>query len=191
MGNPSEDDFRRLYADNFTAILNYARRRVQRPDDASDVVAETFLVAWRRRSEMPPGDDARLWLYGVARLVLSNHGRGERRRLRLGERLRREHRAFSIEADPSDEVLGVRAVREAMTGLSPNDREVLEMTVWEQLTPAEIAVALGLAPEVVRTRLSRARARMRKQLGQNGNDPGGGGHGHLVRIIPAPKEGKA
>ena len=181
MGNPSEDVFRRLYADNFTAILNYARRRVQRPDDASDVVAETFLVAWRRRSEMPPGDDARLWLYGVARLVLSNHGRGERRRLRLGERLRREHRHFPIAADPSEEVLGVRAVREALTGLSPNDREVLELTVWEQLTPTEIAVALGLSPEVVRARLSRARSRMRARMQEAGHDPGGGGHGWLIR----------
>ncbi|WP_246573368.1 sigma factor-like helix-turn-helix DNA-binding protein [Kineosporia corallincola] len=85
-------------------------------------------------------------------MVLANHDRGEQRRLRLGERLRREHRVYPITADPADELIGVRAVREALAGLEPNDREVLELTVWEQLAPREIAVALDLSPQVVRAR---------------------------------------
>ena len=53
-GTEHEDLFRRVYADNFEPLLAYALRRVEHPEDAADVVAETFLVAWRRRHEMPP-----------------------------------------------------------------------------------------------------------------------------------------
>ena len=79
----SEERFRRLYAVNFEALLAYAMRRVEQPEDASDVVAETFLVAWRRSGDLPPDDEVRLWLYGVARRVLANHHRAGTRRERL------------------------------------------------------------------------------------------------------------
>ncbi len=191
MGNTTDDAFRRLYAANFGAITRYALRRVQEPDDAADVVADAFLVAWRRRTEMPPGDNARLWLYGVARNVLANHGRGERRRARLGERLRLELREHVLVRNPADELIELRAAREALAGLGPADREVLELTVWEQLEPREIALALDLSPEVVRARLSRARVRMRNRLEGVGHDPGGRGKELDVRTVPVPKEGKA
>nr|WP_269328533.1 sigma-70 family RNA polymerase sigma factor [Kineosporia babensis] len=172
-----------MYADNFIAILNYARRRVRQSDDAPDLVAETFLVAWRRRSEVPPGDHGRLWLYGVARLVLANHARGEQRRRRLGQRLRLEHREYPVTVDA-----GNVDVRDALARLAPNDREVLELTVWEQLTPTEIAVALGLSPEVVRTRLRRARTRLRSQL--ECHAPGPAGQELAVRAESELKGGK-
>ncbi|MFG2049725.1 RNA polymerase sigma factor [Micromonospora sp. NPDC048935] len=70
--------------------------------DAADVVAETFLVAWRRRQDMPVGGEARLWLYGVARRVLANQHRGGVRRQRLGERLRQQISAAVT--DPGSEV---------------------------------------------------------------------------------------
>src|SRR3954447_10520347 len=82
-----EAQFRSLYTAHFGAILEYAVRRVPAPEDATDVVAETFLIAWRRHADVPPGREARLWLYGVARRVLANHLRGEARRSRLGEEL--------------------------------------------------------------------------------------------------------
>jgi DNA-directed RNA polymerase specialized sigma24 family protein len=63
---------------------------VDQAEDAADVVAETFLVAWRRIDDLPPGREGRLWLYGVARRVCANHLRGVRRRHRLAERLREE-----------------------------------------------------------------------------------------------------
>jgi RNA polymerase sigma-70 factor (ECF subfamily) len=85
--------FRRVYAVNFEPLLAYAMRRVGQPEDAADVVAETFLVAWRRIGELPPEAEARLWLYGVARRVLANHHRGGDRRDRLGERPRQRLRA--------------------------------------------------------------------------------------------------
>src|SRR3954447_15329981 len=80
--------FTRLFADTEREILAYALRRVDRPEDAADVVAETFLVAWRRLDDLPSGDGARLWLYGVARRQLANQRRGRLRRSRLANRLR-------------------------------------------------------------------------------------------------------
>ncbi len=82
--------FERLYAEHGRAVLAYAVRRSIDAQDGADVVAETFLVAWRRLDDVPPGEAARLWLYGVARRVLANRQRSERRRERLAERLRRE-----------------------------------------------------------------------------------------------------
>jgi RNA polymerase sigma factor (sigma-70 family) len=188
------DRFRHVYAAHLNAILGYAVRRVPAPEDAADVVAETFLIAWRRCSEVPQGDDARLWLYGVARRVLANHIRGAGRRSRLGERLRTELADQVTFPDPAEEVVQVRVVREAMSRLNESDREVLELTAWEQLAPREIALALGLAPDVIRARLSRARARLREQLSDdltvNGHDPGRAGHLQGVRPVLVPKEDK-
>src|ERR1700754_4129216 len=71
--------FGKLYRDHGRAVLEYALRRVEAREDAADVVAETFLVVWRRMEEVPMGDAARLWLYGVARHVLANMHRAEPR----------------------------------------------------------------------------------------------------------------
>ena len=136
-------------------------RRVEQPEDAADVVAETFLVAWRRRHEMPAGDEARLWLYGVARRVLANHHRGGLRRKRLGDRLRQRITA-AVVGRPGQR--GGRSARcPGRAGPARRlDREVLTLTVWEGLEPREAAAVLQLSPAAVRTRLSRARARLRE-----------------------------
>jgi RNA polymerase sigma-70 factor (ECF subfamily) len=186
--------FRALYAAHLPAMLGYALRRVAAPEDAADVVAETFLIAWRRSAEVPPEDEARLWLYGVARRVLANHLRGEGRRSRLGDRLRTELADQAIIQDPADEVVQVATIRIALARLDESDREVLELTAWEQLAPAEIAVALGISPEAARKRLSRARSRLRAQLGEHpgdqaGHDRGRAGHLQGVRSVLVPKEG--
>ena len=195
-----DDRFRAMYAAHFGAILSYALRRVAAAEDAADVVAETFLIAWRRCAEVPQGSEARLWLYGAARRVLANHVRGEGRRGRLGERLRTELADQVVVRDTADEVVQVRTVHEALARLDKADREVLELTAWEQLAPREIAVALGLSPQVVRARLSRARARLRQQLDEtgtgprrdrrhdSGHDPGGAGHVQGVPSVLVPRE---
>src|SRR4051812_33061810 len=84
------DRFSRLFGDTERELLAYVLRRVDRAEDGADVVAETFLVAWRRLDSVPPGDEARLWLYGVARRQLANQRRGQLRRSRLADRLRAE-----------------------------------------------------------------------------------------------------
>ncbi|GIF05142.1 RNA polymerase sigma factor [Actinoplanes siamensis] len=182
----SDDQFRQVYAANFQPLLGYALRRVEQPADAADVVAETFLIAWRRRHEVPPGGETRLWLYGVARRVLANHHRGGERRERLGERLRRRLAAVGG-ADPGSEVLERLAVREALARLGDLDREVLTLTVWEGLEPREVAEVLGVNAAAVRTRLSRARARLRELVGDDLRRPG---HVSSVLTVPTPEEGR-
>ena len=185
-GTEHEDRFRRVYAADFASLLAYALRRVAHPEDAADVVAETFLVAWRRRCDLPPDGEARLWLFGVARRVLANHHRGGVRRQRLGERLRQRISAV-IGGDPGGEVPERLAVRAALARLGELDREVLLLTVWEGMEPREAAEVLRVSPAVVRTRLSRARARLRELVGDDFNSPG-----HVLDVVtaPAPKEGR-
>lgn len=185
-GTEHEERFRRVYAADFAPLLAYALRRVAHPEDAADVVAETFLIAWRRRRDLPADGEARLWLYGVARRVLANHHRGGVRRQRLGERLRQRITA-AIGGDPGSEVPERLAVRAALARLGELDREVLLLTVWEGLEPREAAEVLRVSPAAVRTRLSRARARLRELVG---DDLGAPGHVLDVLTAPAPKEGR-
>ena len=139
-------------------MLGYALRRVDEPADAADVVAETFLVAWRRLGDVPEGEAARGWLLGVARRVPANHRRGERRRDGLADRLAREVMAVPVERD------GHEVVRRALARLGDEDRELLLLAGWEGLAPAEIAKATGTLAVTVRSRLHRARRRLRAEL---------------------------
>lgn len=181
-----EERFRRAYAGNFELMLAYATRRVEQREDAADVVAETFLIAWRRVRELPPDGEVTLWLYGVARRVLANHHRGGVRRERLGERLR--HRLGAVLGDdPGAEVPERLAVRQALAGLPELDREVLTLTVWEGLKPSEAATVLGIRPAVVRTRLSRARSRLRDLTGNAKTEDG-----HVLDVLTtSPEQGTA
>jgi len=152
----------RLYAEHGRAVLAYAVRRCTDAHDAADIVAETFLVAWRRLDDVPADEGARLWLYAVARNVLSNHHRSERRRERLAERLRRELTlALDDLVEPGS---GSGAVAAALASLGAEDREILRLTGWEGLTPRQIAVVLGITAVAARSRLHRARARFRAVL---------------------------
>jgi RNA polymerase sigma-70 factor, ECF subfamily len=159
----AEACFAELYRAHVGDVLAYAVRRTTTAEDAADVVAETFLVAWRRSAEVPSGDAARLWLYGVARRTLANQRRGERRRTRLAARLRAELPAVLAVARPATTAAD-HAVLAAIATLRESDREVLLLTAWEQLSPAEIASVLAISPLAVRSRLHRARRRVQDQL---------------------------
>ena len=159
-----EETFRGLYAAHFDAVLGYALRRTDRPEDAGR--RSPPRRSWSRgdgSATCTPGPDTRPWLYGVARRVLANHRRGNRRRTALGDRLRRELAA--VVPDASDDVVQRADTTSAMRRLSARDQEVLELHLWEGLEPREIAEVLGLTTVVVRPRLSRARARLRELLG--------------------------
>ena len=78
--DPRAERFERLYATYHPQVFGYVLRRCGRPEDAADVIAETFLVVWRRLDDLPVDDEIRPWLYGVARRVLSNQRRGARQR---------------------------------------------------------------------------------------------------------------
>lgn len=161
-----EAAFRAVYADHVDAVLGYALRRVDRPEDAADVVSDTFLVAWRRLRQVPPEPGTRPWLYGTARRVLANHRRSTHRRVALGDRLRAE--LTGIVPDPAEGVAVDADVSAALDRLSGRDQEVLQLHLWEGLEPREIADVLGLSDVVVRPRLSRARARLRRLLDRDG-----------------------
>ncbi|WP_433222931.1 RNA polymerase sigma factor [Microtetraspora malaysiensis] len=149
-----------IYNAHYPAIHQYAARRTDSPDDTADVISETFLTAWRRIADVPEGDAARLWLYGVARRVLANHRRGRSRSAGLAERLKDELSAArpSLPAGPDP-------VREAFDDLPGRDREVLALAYWESLTGPEIGKVLGCTATAARIRLHRARRRLAKALG--------------------------
>lgn len=170
-----EQRFRHVYAEHFDRVLGYSLRRSDRPEDATDVVAETFLVAWRRLADVPAEPRTHLWLYGVARRVLANQRRGDRRRSALGERLATDLAA--VVPDHSGSVVDRMRFDEALSRLAENDREVILLRAWEGLEPREIAEVLGVSAVAARSRLSRARSRLRAILGdERCHDPGDAGH---------------
>jgi RNA polymerase sigma-70 factor (ECF subfamily) len=154
--------FRALFDANFVAIVGYAARRLDDSGDAADVAAEVFAIAWRRMGEVPTGPNARPWLFGVARNVVSNHTRSTRRRGHLVARLRSQ--LDTVPAEASAASADVIALREAMSALSDEDQELLRLVSWEGLSPTEIAVALGIPAGTVRSRLHRARQALRTAL---------------------------
>ncbi|WP_327089449.1 RNA polymerase sigma factor [Nonomuraea sp. NBC_01738] len=153
------DRFEAVYDAYYPAIHQYAARRTGSPDDTADVISETFLTAWRRIGDVPAGDEALLWLYGVARRVLANQRRGDARRAGLAERLRTE-----LAADRPVAPVDLDHVRFAFEGLPERDREVLALACWEGLTGEQIARVLGGTAIAARTRLHRARKRLAKAL---------------------------
>jgi RNA polymerase sigma-70 factor (ECF subfamily) len=156
--------FERLFRDTRTDLLAYVLRRSRTAEDAADVFAETYLVAWRKVDAIPAGDRARPWLFGVARNVLlrgATHHRSDRA---LVDRLASELRAV-LAANPPVDRDRSDALRAALATLPEVDREIVTLSAWEGLTPREIAAVVARPPNVVRVRLHRARARLRQELG--------------------------
>jgi RNA polymerase sigma-70 factor, ECF subfamily len=164
----AQGHFSQLYREQGRAVLAYALRRVGDREDAADVVAETFLIAWRRLDEVPVGSGARLWLYAVAHRVIANLHRTERRRTRLGQRLAEALRTeLATHAEPRGEAA---EVLRAMAGLGEEDRELLLLVSWEELSPAEAGRVLGVSSLAARSRLHRARRRLRGLLEERGGE---------------------
>jgi RNA polymerase sigma factor (sigma-70 family) len=154
----ARERFEALFERHHAAVAAYVRRRA--PEAlVEDVVEETFLVAWRALERLH--DDPLPWLYGVARRILANQLRGERRRERLHARLARERRDAQPEALPG---LVSGRLREALLALSETEREALLLVAWEGLTPAQAAHALGCSGPTFRARLHRARRRLERTL---------------------------
>src|SRR5713226_334879 len=155
--------FRTIYEASYRPIAAYARRRVSE-SDADDVVAETFLVAWRRLDDVPSGDLTLPWLYGVARRVMSQGRRSGWRRERLAARLGRFGRAEEAvisETDRSDER---QVVHVALSRLHPRDQELLRLAEWEGLGASELAHVFDCSPNAIAIRLHRAHRRFRQAL---------------------------
>ncbi|MEV0157869.1 RNA polymerase sigma factor [Micromonospora sp. NPDC050686] len=146
------------------AVRAFCARRTGSIDAADDLVSIVFLEAWRRRGEVELVDGNALpWLYGIARRTIQHRWRTAVRHRRALERLA----PASATPDHAEEVAGrldderhLARLRAALERLRPPDRDVLLLCVWQGLTYAEAAVALGVPVGTVRSRLSRARSRL-------------------------------
>lgn len=155
--------FEAVYRELYTPICGYTLRRVRDPEDAAEAIAETFATLWRRFDRCPRGEQLRPWLFGVARRVIANQRRSERRRSALGERMAANVDHAAIEAVPVETTSDLAC---AFATLSEPDRELLSLVAWEGLTREELAIALGTSRAAVRLRLHRARKRLRDALPQ-------------------------
>ena len=160
--DPEDDRARRFeafYRFHRQSIADYVQRRVI-VLDAEDVVAQVFLVAWRRFEVIPPPPEDRLWLFGVARRMVADHRRSTMRRLRLTDRLVGEARG----PDSSTESFGLLHARvdAALEILRPAEREVLRLVLWEGLSHNDASTVLGCTANAVELRYRRARIRFRE-----------------------------
>jgi len=163
LGHPDrERRFRALYQAYYRPILAYAVRRLGPADDAADIVADVFTVAWRRIDQVPPAPDDRLWLYGVAQRVVAGRRRSARRLQSLTARLRAAP-GIAPQLPGAWDATSDR-VLEALGRLSPAEREALQLVLWDQLSHAEAAQVLGCSANAVTIRVHRARARLRAEL---------------------------
>lgn len=157
-----ERHFASLYGRAYTDVLRFVQRRAG-PQNAEDVVHEVFLIAWRRFDDVPAGhDDARAWLFGVARNCLLNDQRGQARRGALGVRIASASPA-SVEAQ--DDLIALRVdMAAAWQRLRPAEQEVLALAIWEELPSPQAGRVLGISSAAYRIRLHRARLALRRHL---------------------------
>lgn len=166
-----EKRFDEIYRLHYRAVFAYCGRRSQ-PSRVDDAVAEVFMVAWRRIEDVPMGEAARRWLYGVAYRVMANQWRGERRE----SRLRRKVGYTPVEATAGPALQVVQKVEyelinRALGTLEPRAKELLRLSIWEELSQADIASIAGLSEGAVKQRLHRARKKLAKAYDRLISDP--------------------
>ena len=149
--------FEALAAEVVEPVRRFLVRRTDR-DTAEDVLAETLLVCWRRVEEVP--DLPLPWVYAVARNCLHNAERAARRQDRVAARIM----AQPVDPGPPDDP----ALHRALGELRAEEAELVRLWAWEQLTPAEIAVVLGISPNAASSRLTRARKKLSDGLRKSG-----------------------
>jgi RNA polymerase sigma factor (sigma-70 family) len=161
-GSPSADDdqrLTRLYRETREDLLAFIARRCATAEDAADCLAETYRVAWEKRTRLPADPKARPWLFGIARnAVREERRRGQRRAATSHALIAAAERAY-IETTPHRSALAA-----AMSELSALDREIVLMLSADGLASHEVATILGLSPTAVRSRATRARTKLRKRL---------------------------
>lgn len=175
----SDNEFRCFYTEHRSSVWTYCARRLP-PDEVMDAVADVFLVVWRRADDVPEGDAARLWMYGIARNVVRNRRRSAHRRRRLTERLKANHNSEFAPVHTSGSELDP-AVRAALGQLSGRDRELVLLRAWEDLTLADIAAVTGLSVRAVESRLARARKKLASLLADHTSNQ--------MRLSPTRPEG--
>jgi RNA polymerase sigma-70 factor (ECF subfamily) len=162
------EQFTVLFRRHAPHIQRYVVRRLG-PDAADDIVAETFLLAFRHRDRYDPArPDARPWLYGIATNLIGRHRRAEIRLYRALARTGADPVTEPFTDRVDDRVSASTASRQiatALATLSADLRDTLLLVVWGGLTYEEVATALGVPSGTVRSRVSRARSKLRRTLG--------------------------
>ncbi|MGW8568088.1 RNA polymerase sigma factor [Isoptericola sp. NPDC055881] len=154
-----ERTFRALYEAVYPDLVRFAQRRAH-PDCAEDLAAEALLVVWRRLEDLPRShDDARAWVFGIARNLMLNDQRGEQRRRALGVHLADTRSLPS--AMEADGVVSLIDLGRAWKLLSETHQEAIALAAFEGLDAPRAAAVLGISPVAFRLRLSRARRALR------------------------------
>jgi RNA polymerase sigma-70 factor (ECF subfamily) len=170
-------EFGAIFDRHATVLHRYLVRRLG-PDDADGIVGEVFRIAFERRHTFDVArETARPWLYGIATNLLAKHRRGEARRLRAVARLASQRLTA---ADPATAVVDAvdatglwERVAAAVTALPEPERDALLLHVWEGLSYDEVAAALAVPVGTVRSRINRARRRLRELTQPSGEELGG------------------
>lgn len=163
--------FGKIFDRHFADIDRYLARRVGR-ETADDLAAEVFVIAFRGRARYDPSAaEVRAWLFGIAANLARRHWRSERRQLRAYARTGIDPLG-GLDTDELDGRIDARSagpkLARALAALNHSDREILLLFAWAELSYDEIADALGIPVGTVRSRLSRARARVRELLSPTG-----------------------
>ena len=177
-----------LFDRHATRLRRYLVRRLG-PDAADGILGDVFRVAFERRHTFDPSQpSAAPWLYGIATRLVAREKRSEYRRLQAAARLaaQRSEPVFGADAVGSaiDAAERWRRVALAVTDLPAIERDALVLAVWEGLSYEEVAAALGVPVGTVRSRLNRARHRIRERIGESGqehddDDSNGQGRGRI------------
>lgn len=157
--------FERVFRATYQKTLAYALRRADNEADAHDVVAETYLVAWRRLDQLRSAEEPQAWLYGVAYKALGNRRRSRHRSKGLADKIAAEPTKSS--PDPARIVVAdeeLIRVAEAMETLSQRDQEVLRLATFEGLSHREIGQVLAIKGPLVRSVLYRVRGRLARAV---------------------------
>lgn len=166
--------FAEAYGKHYPSLVRYGLRRLADADGAAELAQEVFVVAWRRRHDVP--DHPLPWLYGVARRLLANTWRARRNAPVLVEL----SNTIAVAANDDTQVT-LLDVQAALDTLSDNDQEILRLVGWEQLTVTEAAVVMGCGRATAGMRLKRARRRLTAALNQVSVSPA-----RQVDAVPAP-----
>ncbi|GAA1998333.1 sigma-70 family RNA polymerase sigma factor [Microbacterium pumilum] len=160
MVDSRQETFRTLFDAHYPAVFGYLRRRVADVEDAEELAADVFRLAWEKQDPRSPFQ--RAWLFRVAANRLTDWYRrqGLRRDVEAALRCRLEEAASRIGVEDSV------AVRDAVRALPFREQEALQLTYWDGMSASEIAAVLDCSTAAVWTLLSRARARLRAMLGE-------------------------
>lgn len=162
--------FEAAFEAEFAPLHRYLARRLG--GAADELAAETFAVAFRSWDRLDPERPVRPWLYGIAANLVRHHWRKERRMLRAYARTGIDP-VFADDdgaVERADADTRSQELAAALAELRPDEREILLLHAWAELTDTEIAAALALPVGTVKSRLSRTREKLRNQLSEVGQE---------------------